>query len=213
MREVSADGYAYFGKDPNAGLLQRLDASGVAISQTALAGSMGVLTYALGACDAVEGFLAFAFSSSVKLQGSGVRLDRMVGTIRLVWAATESAEQYSDLIDRASELETRLLDSKIADRARGFLTSESRLDLSGAISKHVDSILRPTETRRVLEKIVQELEEEVEERRVAAFAKEILQQAGGLTEEQAHAELRALSRRSRKPLKEVALDLIQGRSA
>ncbi|MBV8845079.1 MAG: ANTAR domain-containing protein [Bryobacterales bacterium] len=201
MRESGADGYAYFGP-------QRLDGGGVVIEENAIAGpSTGVRVYRLG-----EALLAFSFFSSARLQESAARLDRMVDTIRMVWTASESAEHYSDLIGRVNELETRLLDSKIADRARGFLSAASQSDLAGAISKHVGTILRPTETRRVLEKIVQDLEEEVEERRVAALAKGILQGAAGLTEEQAHAHLRALSRRSRKPLKDVALDLIQGRA-
>jgi AmiR/NasT family two-component response regulator len=68
-------------------------------------------------------------------------------------------------------------------------------------------------SRRALEKIVQELEDQLEERRVEALAKGILQGASGMTEEQAHAHLRTLSRRSRKPLKDVALDLIQNRTA
>jgi AmiR/NasT family two-component response regulator len=64
-----------------------------------------------------------------------------------------------------------------------------------------------------------ELEDEIDERRLMAEAKQILQAVDRLSEEQAHTRLRVMSRKSRKRLKEVAQQviqdqrLLQGRSA
>jgi hypothetical protein len=211
MREVGAEGYAYLGKELTSGALQRLDEFGAPIPDDALTSANGVRPYQLGADAFVETSLAFTFSDPIQADEAGPRLDPSVETIRIVWAASEGTKDYWNLIGRVSELETRLLDAKIADRARGFLTSASKPNLTGAISKHVDTILRPTETRRLLESIIQQLEDEVEERRLAALAKGILQGTSGFTEEQAHAHLQALSRRSRRPLKDVAREVIAGR--
>jgi AmiR/NasT family two-component response regulator len=68
--------------------------------------------------------------------------------------------------------------------------------------------LRPSHARLSLEQVLTELEEEMEERRLVAEAKRCLQTKRGITEEQAHAELRTVSRKSRKKLKDVALQII-----
>jgi len=56
---------------------------------------------------------------------------------------------------------------------------------------------------------VSELEQEIEERRLAGQAKQILQTIQGISEEQSHAQLRLLSRKSRRRLKEVAEQVIR----
>jgi hypothetical protein len=55
------------------------------------------------------------------------------------------------------------IDSKIADRARGFLANETNSDPAEAIAGHVEGVLRPTQTRRILEQVWCELEDEIEE--------------------------------------------------
>jgi AmiR/NasT family two-component response regulator len=56
---------------------------------------------------------------------------------------------------------------------------------------------------------VSELEQEIEERRLAGQAKQILQTIQGISEEQSHAQLPLLSRKSRRRLKEVAEQVIR----
>jgi AmiR/NasT family two-component response regulator len=136
------------------------------------------------------------------------RLDRILAAIAKLWTASQTAGRYSDLTDRVDELETRLMDWKIGDRARGFLADSTGADPSEAIVQHVEDVLRPTRTRQILEKILRELEAEIEARRVITLAKSILQGDTGISEEQAHAHLQTMSRRSRKPIKDVALEII-----
>ena len=100
------------------------------------------------------------------------------------------------------------MDSKIADRARGFLANETTFDPAEAIARHVEGVLRPSQTRRMLEQVLCELEDEIEERRVVAEAKQILQALYRMSEQQANTQLRLLSRKSRRCLKEVARQVI-----
>jgi AmiR/NasT family two-component response regulator len=65
----------------------------------------------------------------------------------------------------------------------------------------------------VLEQLTRELEEEVEERRLTNRAKAILQSVHGMSEEQAHAHLRQTSRKTRRKLKDVAVELIERHTA
>jgi AmiR/NasT family two-component response regulator len=89
------------------------------------------------------------------------------------------------------------------------LTNETNSDPAEAIARHVDGVLRPTQTRRILEQVLSEMEEEIEERRLVGEAKQILQALHRVSEEQAHTRLRLLSRQSRKRLKEVAQQVIE----
>ena len=155
----------------------------------------------------INASVAFGFGAVAEAVQSRPQLDRIAATIQTIWAA--SAERYSDFIGRIASLESRLLDSKIADQARGFLTNRADSDPTAMIAKHVDGVLRPTPTRRMLEHVVSELEQEIEERMLAGQAKQILQTIQGISEEQSHAQLRLLSRKSRRRLKEVAEQVIR----
>ena len=62
----------------------------------------------------------------------------------------------------------------------------------------------------LLQQFAQDLEEQIEERRLIARAKSLLQNTYGISEEQAHARLRLSSLRSRRRLGEVADQLIKG---
>jgi AmiR/NasT family two-component response regulator len=63
----------------------------------------------------------------------------------------------------------------------------------------------------MLEQVLSELEEEIEERRIVGRAKRIMQARDSVSEEQAYIELRLRSRKSRKPLKDVARQVIENR--
>ncbi len=72
------------------------------------------------------------------------------------------------------------------------------------VARFADTVLRQRETEIMLERLAAARETEVQERNLAAY---------GMSEEQAHQHLRAASRRSRRPLREVALELIGTRSS
>jgi AmiR/NasT family two-component response regulator len=65
----------------------------------------------------------------------------------------------------------------------------------------------------MLEQRLRELEEEIAERKLTGQAKAVLQSTYNMSEEQAHLHLRTISRKSRKPLKEVAQELIDARNS
>jgi AmiR/NasT family two-component response regulator len=211
MREAGADGYAFFEKTGESVALRRVAGCGVPIAPDSLDGdsqTTGVLAYPLRTGGIIDGFLAFALPWPLNAAEVSARLGRILAAIAKLWTASQTAGRYSDLTDRVDELETRLMDWKIGDRARGFLSGSTGAGPAEAIVQHVEDVLRPTRTRQILEEILHELEAEIEARRVITIAKSILQSCTGITEEQAHAHLQTMSRRSRRPIKDVALEII-----
>jgi len=211
MREAGADGYALFRKVLETRAFVRQDACGSVITEDALQpasnpgnANSSIVTYALGA----EGVLAFVFHDHARLREVRPQLDRVAGTIEAVWRAAHARERYAQLATQVAELELRLMDSKIADRARGHLLNPGESTPVELIVRHAEGVLRESSTRRILEQIARELEEEVEERRLAGRAKAILQSVQGMSEEDAHAHLRLVSRNSRRKLKDVAREVI-----
>ncbi len=210
LGETGAQGYAFFERSGSSGALILLAGGGGIIPQVAPpARTPPLVEYPLLTNGAINASVAFAFGTEPEAEQSRPHLDRIAATVQTIWEAGAAAERYSDLIDRVADLETRLMDSKIADRARGFLTNHADSDPATVLARHVDGVLRPTQTRRMLEQILSELEQEVEERQLAARAKQILQTLHGISEEQAHAQLRLVSRKSRMRLKDVAQQVIQ----
>jgi len=210
LRETGAQGYAFFERSSDSGSLILLAGGGAVIPQVAPpTRTRALVEYPLRTNETINASVAFAFGKESEAEQSRPHLDRIAATVQTIWAAAAAAERYSDLIDRVADLETRLMDSKIADRARGLLTNRADSDPATVLARHVDGVLRPTPTRRMLEQILSELEQEVEERQLAARAKQILQTLHGISEEQAHAQLRLVSRKSRKRLKDVAQQVIR----
>jgi AmiR/NasT family two-component response regulator len=166
-----------------------------------------LVEYPLRTGGAIVASVVFAFCSDTEALRARPRLARIAAAMQAIWSA---ADRYSHLVRRVSDLEAQLIDSKIADRARGLLTSETNADPTESIARHVDSVLRPTPTSRFLEQVLSELEDEIEERRLVAQAKEILCAVDRLSEDQAHHQLRLMSRKSRRPLKAVAQHVIDG---
>jgi AmiR/NasT family two-component response regulator len=209
VRATGAQGYAFFQKN-STGAVIRLAAGGETIPRGNAEEELALLEYPLRADAEIVASVAFAFASEVEASQARPRLDRIAETIQRVWAAA-AKEDYAHLADRVADLEARLMDSKVADRAHGLLIGESDGDLAEAIARHVDGVLHPTQTRRILEQVLCELEDEIEERRLVAEAKRILQAVERVSEEQAHSRLRLLSRKSRKRLKDVARQVIEDR--
>jgi len=205
-RETGADGYALFRRSSEGRGLVRHDSGGADISEDAVTdGQSGLVVYRLGA----DGVLAFLFQDETGSRQVRPELDRIAASIEAVWAAAQTAGRYSELASEVADLEVRLMDSKIADRVRGFLSNRGETSPVDAISRHVEGVLKPASTGRVLEQLTKELEEEVEERRLTNRAKAILQSVHGMSEEQAHMHLRQTSRKTRKKKKDVGADLIE----
>jgi AmiR/NasT family two-component response regulator len=218
LRTTGAQGYAFFQKAGSTGAFIRLAAGGGVIPAGNAEEERALLEYPLHTDTDIVASVAFAFSSEAEALQSRPRLERIAEAIQRVWEAA-TAKSFTKLADRVADLEARLMDSKVADRARGLLISKSDGDPAEAIARHVEAVLRPTQIHRILEQVLSELEDEIDERRLMAEAKQILQAVDRLSEEQAHTRLRVMSRKSRKRLKEVAQQviqdqrLLQGRSA
>jgi hypothetical protein len=173
-------------------------------------GASAIVEYILQTAGATAASVAFTFGSDREAMRARPRLDRIAATMQAIWTAA-ATDRYADLVRRLADLEARLIDSKIADRVQGYLAVKLDSDPVEAIARHVDTVLRPTRTRVLLEQVASELEDEIEERRLVSQAKKILQAVHFVSEEQAHIELRLRSRQSRKPLKEVARQVIEHR--
>jgi hypothetical protein len=212
LQLTGAQGYAFFQKSRETGTPVRVAGGGAVVSEVPSElksdAVRSLVEYPLGTNGVMSASVIFRFSNNSEAQRARPRLDRFAATLHAICAAV-ATEKYSDLAGRIADLEARLMDSKIADRARGFLTHEANSDPAEAIARHVDGVLRPTPTRRILEQVLSELEEEIQERRLAAEAKQILQALYGISEEQAHTELRLRSRKSRRRLKDVARQVIE----
>jgi hypothetical protein len=115
------------------------------------------------------------------------------------------------LAARVSGLEATLADSKIADRVRGLLQEARPEDAVETVLRHVEQVLRKRQVVDVLERMLRDAEDEVHERSLAGRAKAILQVVHGMSEEEAHLHLRTASRRSRRPIKEIAKSVVEAR--
>jgi hypothetical protein len=208
MREAGAAGYALFSKTLGSSALVRKAADGVPIPEDAIESGANplVAVYPLTRGGVVDGIVAFAFDDYALFAMARTTLDRMAASIAAIWALAPA--RYSELLDRVAELEIHLIDSKIAERARGLLEDRGLPDPIETITRHVERVLRPAPTQRLLEQIERELEEEIDSRNLAARAIELLQSAYDMSEQQAHAHLRTVSRQARKRLKDVAEELI-----
>lgn len=131
-----------------------------------------------------------------------------------------AARNYAAQAARIGEMEAQLVDEKIAARIVGLLDSgallESRprsVDLIGIVEDHVGAVLRPSPFAAVLGQTAAELEKEIGERELTAQAKATLQRDQGMSEEEAHLHLRAMSRKSRRPVVEIARELVEARNS
>jgi AmiR/NasT family two-component response regulator len=133
------------------------------------------------------------------------RFDKLMEAIR---RRENAVANYAQLASRIGELEAALIDAKVAARAKGLL-ADGGSDVIGTLENHVEGVLRPGEFGTMLKQRLRELDVEIAERKLTAEAKALLQDRHGMSEEQAHLHLRAISRKSRKPLREVAKDVIE----
>jgi hypothetical protein len=211
MREAGADGYALF-RGATGGSLEPLSNAGLTITQEHLSGGagVGIACYPLRSGGEQTGLLAFAFADRLLTQAARSRLCRMAAAIGQVWQLSESAQSLAAAASEIGKLEAELADSKIASRTLGFLEDPPEAgDVVDAVARHVQSVLSRFESNTLLEKRRQELEREIEERELAERAKAVLRETGGLSEAAAHLHLRMLSRKTRRPIREVAHELIE----
>jgi hypothetical protein len=211
LREAGGDGYAICDVDPASGRRTLKFSYGVPVPDPDLKTAMfSVAAFPLRVDGTVTGTLSFVFRGDAISPEAKALLDRIAGPVEAVWQFAQIPASYAALATRIGELEAELADSKIADRARGLLGNVSRtegpLDI---VERHVEGVLRSIQLTKLLEEIYRELEDKVAERKLVTQAKGVLESLHGMSEEQAHLQLQAISRQTRKPVKDVARELIE----
>jgi hypothetical protein len=218
MHLSGADGYALYALDKESGALIVQCNAGVSLPRPQdLATSSGVarpgiavISYPLRLEGSLIGTLAFAFRGD-SVPGERIEiLDRMARAVENVYCLPHSAARLFDKINRA---EAELAASKIVARARGILGGASASETLAGIAlveQHVEQAVRTWRLKPILEDLLQEAQEKISERKLANQAKTLLQDAYGMSEEEAHRHLRHTSRRTQRPVKEVAQRLIEG---
>jgi hypothetical protein len=206
LRESGADGYAISDLDPTSGRRTLRFSYGMPIPELETE-ALSVAEFPLRVEDVVTGILSFVFGHGAISAESRALLERIAVPVEAVWRLAHLPRTYAALAARAGELEAELADSKIADRARGLLAASQTSGTLDLVERHVETVLRARQMDKVLERISQELEQKVAERKLVTQAKAVLQRLHGMSEEEAHLQLQATSRKTRKPVKEVAREL------
>ncbi len=210
LRETSATGYALF-QNPGTSALVAL---GEEISEADAFGGVNplLLTYAMQTGGVADGLVAFSYGDAQTQAKAGETLHRVVPAMETVWQARNADAHYLGLARRLSALESQLIDSRIVERAKGLISAagppEGNSEAVNSLVSHVRNVFRPGSAASTLELKLRELENEIQERRVTSQAKALLQAAHSLSEDQAYAHLRTLSRKSRRRLGEVAADVM-----
>ncbi len=208
MRETGADGYALYAHETD-GPPVRLSSCGLPVPAAPQEG-LCVARFPLRIQNREVGLLAFVFRAPEIPEGAARPLNRLTRTLESIWSLYATPDRAIDLVTRITRQQAELADLKIADRAQGFLTHPEP-GAGEAMALHVECVLRARRFEALLDQFARDLEDQIEERKLITRAKSLLQSAHGLTEEEAHAQLRLSSRRSRRRLAEVAQQLIKGK--
>jgi hypothetical protein len=207
MRETNADGYVLYRYENGGAIPVRLCGCGLEVPVSEHNG-LSVARFPLRVQTREVGSLEFVFRGSGIPVGAWRPLKRLVRMLESIWSLFGPSERAVDLVTRINRRQAELADLKIAERAAAFLKHPE----SGAVETmalHVDCVLRARRFEALLDQFAGALDDQIEERKVIAQAKELLQTKHGITEEEAYAQLRLSSRRSRRRIFEVAHQVIQ----
>jgi hypothetical protein len=207
MRETGAAGYGLYAYESGDTVPVRLYGCGLPIPAGPQEG-LAVVRFEFQVENRKVGFLAFVFRASAVADEANRVLERLARTLESVWSLFVTPQTAIELAKRISRRQAELADLKIAERARGFL-SHPEPGAAETMAVHVECVLRTRRFEQLLEQCARDLEDQIEERKVIAQAKSLLQTVHGVSEEEAYAQLRLSSRRSRRRIFEVAHQLIQ----
>jgi hypothetical protein len=207
MRETGAAGFALYAYENGETAPVQLAACGLALPVTPREG-LAVTQFDLQVQNRKVGLLAFVFHALAIPDGAGPKLDRLARTLEALWSLFMAPQTVIELAQHVSRRQAELADLKIAERAQGFL-QHPQPDVGETMALHVECVLHTRRFEALLEQLAHDLEVQIEERKVIARAKSLLQSVHGVTEEEAYARLRLTSRRSRRRIFEVAGHLIR----
>jgi hypothetical protein len=189
-----------------AGLQSAASLKSIDSRQVATSGGATVASYPLRADEHFSGVLAFTFCGSTITTPSLVVLDRLAGAIQTVYRLPRSTAR---LVSKIGSLDVELAAIKISERTLGLLAdSAPALDSVDTLVRHVEAVMEKRPAGAVLERLLPDLEQLVDERKLVVKAKAFLRERDGISEEQAYLRLRNWSRARRKRLRAVAQELI-----
>jgi hypothetical protein len=216
MRASGADGYALY-ELGDAGKLVLRDSTGLPLADPTdwevtegliFRDDITVSSYPLRGEDDVCGLFAFGFRGQVADKERLAILDRLALVIRAVYHVPRFTVR---LAARLSSLDAELASIKISERTVGLLTNGGPAsDSVETVVHHVKNVLQGCLLGTTLERLLPDLEDRVEERRLVVQAKQVLQHKHGISEEEAYLRLRYQSRASRRRLREVAQEALAG---
>jgi hypothetical protein len=210
MCETGADEYALDGYDQGCAFPVRLSGHGLQVPAGKQEG-LSVARLPLRVQNREVGSLAFVFRATAISGDAGRLLKRCARMLESIWSLFDTPERVIDLATRISRRQAELADLKIAERALGFL-SHPEPGAAETMVLHVESVLRTRRFEAILDQFAGDLEDQLEERKIIAEAKDLLQTTHGITEEEAYSQLRLSSRRSRRRIFDVAHQLVKARS-
>jgi hypothetical protein len=223
MQHSGAEGYALYALDTESGALIVEYSAGASLPRpqdltisrgvARRSGSL-VISYPLRLERSLLGTLAFAFQGDAVPDERITILDRLARAVETVYCLPHSA---SRLFEKINKMEAEVAASKIAARAKGILggsfpdaSRNDALEKIDLIEQHVEHTVRSWRLTPLLEDLLKEAEQRTSERRLTSQAKTLLQYIYGMSEEQAYTHLRNTSRRTRRPLGDVAREFIGG---
>jgi hypothetical protein len=217
MRVSGASGYALYAADPESGAFIVEFHAGVPVptpreltlTQSRPApGVPNVISYSLRLEESLIGRLTFAFRDDSIPEERIQLLDRLARIIESLYALPHSATR---LFERVNQIEAELTVGKVVARAQGMLTTNGSEDILGRIQQieeHVEKAARTWRLRPLLAELLQDAEEELSNRKLTIQAKNVLQAAYGMSEEDAYHRLRNASRHMRRPVAEIARNVL-----
>jgi len=168
-----------------------------------------VLSFPLGTEDTETGALSFVLRATASNDARRV-LEQIASACQAIWRVWHIHASYAREVLRIADLEAELADSKIADRAQALLAmGDMQPSPAAVISRSVATVLGPYQLGNVLKKVAGDLEREKAEYAAVRKAKGFLQESKNLTEAQAYLHLRQVSRQTRRPLPEIASELME----
>ena len=119
------------------------------------------------------------------------------------------SEATCDIVAEIARLEAELADLRIADRASEILAQrDPAQETVKAVHRHIERVLEGTDSASTLKQQLETLRSQVQDRRLVNRAKAFLQKTRRMSEEEAYLHLRNASRRERRPLREIANEVL-----
>ncbi len=151
----------------------------------------------------------YVASRHAALEPEIAHLVALAASLTLILGRLNREQQIQTLMTEVTRLELELADCKIAERTAGLIPRNiaERVDPE-MVGRHIARVLDSCADTAALEKRIETLKAELASRERISRAKALVQKKYGITEEQAYRRLQRASRRARRPLVQVAEEIV-----